>query len=138
MTSTKPKPGGRLDRYAMDSTKINPPKHKNFPKYLRKSTGFGSTHEGFFTGFKLHVLGDMRGRIMAADLSTGNRHDLEPVKGGLLNGLGGTVFADSGDVSGQVRQDLWGQDLALVGKPKAQMVDERWTFDRSWGKPGGE
>jgi hypothetical protein len=122
----------------MDSTKINPPKHKNFPKYLRKSTGFGRTHEGLFTGFKLQVLVDMRGRIMAADLSTGNRHDLEPVKGGLLNGLGGIVFADSGDVSGQVRQDLWGQDLALVGKPKAQMVDERWTFDRSWGKPGGE
>jgi len=28
--------------------------------------------------------------------------------------------------------------MGLVGKPTKAMVEERWTFDRSWGKPGGE
>jgi transposase len=131
-------PGDRLARYAIDSTKIDPHKNKNFPKSLRRSTGIGRTHEGFFTGLKLHVLVDMQGRIVAADLSGGGRHDLDPVKGGLLKGIAGVVLADSGYVSAQIKQELWGQDLVLVAKPAAQMADERWTFDRSWGKPGGE
>jgi transposase len=131
------KPGDRLARYALDSTKIDPHKDKNFPKCLRKATGCGKTHEGFFTGMKLHLLVDMRGAIVAADLSGGSRHDLDPIKGGMLKGVAGVVFADSGYVSAQVRQDLWSQDIALVAKPTKAMVDERWTFDRSWGKPGG-
>ena len=131
-------PGGRLDRYAVDSTKIDPHKDKHFPKSLRKQTGSGRTHEGWFTGFKLHLLVDMKGGVVAADLSEGGRHDLDPVKGGLLEGVRGVVFADSGYVSGRVREELWSQDLVLVAKPTPQMADERWTFDRGWGKPGGE
>lgn len=131
-------PGDRMSRYAIDSTKIDPHKDKNFPKSLRRATGCGRTHEGFFTGMKLHLLVDMRGGIVAADLSGGARHDLDPVKGGMLEGVAGVVFADSGYVSAQVKQELWGQDVALVAKPTAQMADDRWTFDRSWGRPGGE
>ena len=83
---------------------------------------------------KLHVLADMRGRIVAADLSMGNRHDLDAVKGGLLDRVAGVVFADSGYVSEQVRQDLRGVDVALVAKPTLAMADQRWLFDNVWAK----
>ena len=88
--------------------------------------------------FKLHLLVDMRGAVVAANLSECGRHDLDPIKGGLLDGGKVLVFADSGYVSSRVRQELWAQDLVLVAKPTAQMADVRWTFDRGWGKPGGE
>ena len=71
---------------------------------------------------------------MAFDLSPANRHDLDPIKGGLLDGLAGVVFADSGYVSAQIRQDLMAKDVAFVAKPTAAMADMRWYFDRNWDK----
>ena len=92
-------------------------------------------HEGGFLGLKLHVLADRQGRVVAFDLTTGNVHDLAPVKGGLLEGVRGICFADSGYVSAQVRQDLRYQDLALVAKPTEQMADDRWLFEKIWKRP---
>ena len=92
-------------------------------------------HEGGFLGLKLHVLSNCQGRIVDFELTTGNVHDLSPVKGGLLEGVSGVCFADSGYVSARVRQDLRAQALALVSKPTAQMVDESWLFDRIWKEP---
>lgn len=139
--SNKAEPGSRLDRYAIDSTKIDPHKDKNSPKSLRAATGAGRTHEGWFIGFKLHVLVDMHRRIVRIDLTPGNHHDLDPVKAGILKGVRGVVFGDSGYVSGEVKELLRTQDIALVAKPTKAMVDELWLFDRIWGckaKGGGE
>jgi hypothetical protein len=128
-------PGGRDSVYAIDSTKIDPHKLKNNPKAIRRQVGFGHTHEGVFLGLKLHVLANRQGKLVDFDLTTGNVHDLAPVKGGMLRGVSGICFADSGYVSEQVRQDLRAQDLALVAKPTEQMVDQRWLFDRIWKGP---
>lgn len=124
--------GDRSSRYALDSTKVNPHKSLHFPKSLKKKTGVGYTHEGAFIGFKLHTLVNLKGQIVALDLSCGNRHDLAPVKGGLLVGVKGTCFADSGYVSEQMRQNLRLGDLAFIAKPPIGQVDSRWLFDRVW------
>lgn len=134
-SATTAKPGDRTTIYAIDSTKIDPHKLKNNPKAIRRQVGFGHTHEGGFLGLKLHVLSNRQGQIVAFDLTTGNVHDLAPVKGGLLEGVRGICFADSGYVSAQVRQDLRSQDLALVAKPTEQMIDDRWLFDKIWKGP---
>ena len=55
--------------------------------------------------------------------------------------MAGVVFADSGYVSAQVKQDLLARDVLLVPKPTAAMVDEAWSFERQWGRKaqgGGE
>ena len=82
----------------------------------------------------MNVVTNRKGQIKAFDLSQANRHDLEPVKGGILNGLAGIVFADSGYVSAQIKQDLMSKDIAFIAKPKAVMADLRWSFDKHWGK----
>lgn len=141
VNSNLAEPGDRLSRYAIDSSKIDPHFDKNMPKSLRRQAGVGRTHEGFFIGFKLHLLVDMDRRIVRVDLSCGGHHDLDPVKGGMLDGITGIVFADSGYVSGPIAQELRLSDLALVAKPTKSMVDDLWVFDRIWGwlcKDGGE
>ena len=127
-------PGERLSTYLIDSTKIDPHKLKSNPKCLRGKAAFGHTHEGGYIGFKLHVVANRKGQIVAFDLSGANRHDLDPVKGGLLEGLAGVVFADSGYVSAQIRQDLMAKDIAFIAKPTSAMKDLRWYFDRNWAK----
>lgn len=127
-------PGDRLSTYLIDSSKIDPHALKSNPKCLRGEAGFGHTHEGGYIGFKLHVLVNREGRIVRFDLSQANRHDLDPVKGGLLEGIRGLVFADSGYVSAQIKQDLMAKDIAFIAKPQASNVDSRWYFDRNWAK----
>lgn len=126
--------GDRSSRYAIDSTKVNPHKSLHFPKSIKKQTGVGDTHEGAFIGFKLHALVNLKGQIVALDVSCANRHDLDPVKGGLLAGVKGVCFADSGYVSEQNRQNLRQQDLAFIAKPAIGQVDNRWILDRVWSK----
>lgn len=125
-------PGGRDSIYLIDSSKIDPHKLKNNPKCMRGSAQFGHSHEGVWLGWKVHVVVNRQGEIVAWDLSAGNRHDLDPVKGGLLDGLSGIAFADGGYVSEQQRQSLKDQDLAFVAKPHENMADARWIFDKIW------
>lgn len=127
-------PGDRLSIYLIDSSKVDPHKLKSNPKCLRGKAGFGHTHEGGYIGFKLHLVVNRKGQIIAFDISTANRHDLDPVKGGLLEGISGIVFADSGYVSQQIKQDLMAKDIAFIAKPTAAMEDLRWYFDKNWGK----
>lgn len=126
------KPGDRNSVYAIDSTKIDPHKLKNNPKCMRANARIGHSHEGMWLGWKLHVLANRAGEIVAWDWSGGNAHDLAPVKGGMLRGICGKCFADSGYVSAQVRQDLLPQDLLFIAKPTKAMADARWIFDKFW------
>ncbi len=128
-------PGDRKTQYALDSTKINPHKSLHFPKSLKHQTGVGYTHEGAFIGFKLHALVNLKGQLVAVDVSCGNRHDLDPVKGGLLLGVKGVCFADSGYVSEQIRQNLRLGDLAFIANPPSGQIDARWLFDKLWSHP---
>jgi transposase len=125
-------PGGRESFYMIDSTKIDPHKLKNNPKCMRSEARIGHSHEGMWLGWKLHVLTNRQGAVVAWDLTGANVHDLAPVKGGLLAGVSGTCLADSGYVGEQVRQDLKNQDMNFKAKPTKAMVDLRWEFDRYW------
>ena len=71
-------PVDRLSAYSIDSTKIDPHKLKTNSKCLREKAGLGHTHEGFYIGFKLHVVANRKGQIVAFDLA--------PVKDGMLDG----------------------------------------------------
>jgi hypothetical protein len=135
LDSVMAEPGGRDSIYLIDSSKIDPHKLKNNPKCMRGSARIGHSHEGMWLGWKVHVVANRQGEIVAWDLTPANRHDLDPVKGGLLDKLSGTAFAGGGYVSEQQRQNLKAQDLAFIAKPRESMVDARWIFDKIWRKP---
>ena len=127
------RPSGR-ETILVDSTKIDSHLLKNRPKSLSGLARVGHSHEGAWIGLKLHLAVARDGSLRAWDLTPGSAHDLAPVKGGLLSGLRGVCFADSGYVSAQVRQELKPQDLLMGAKPTAAMEFERWEFDRKWAK----
>lgn len=129
-----PRKPGERETILVDSTKIDSHLLKNRPKSLSRLARVGHSHEGAWIGLKLHLAVARDGSLRAWDLTPGSAHDLAPVKGGLLSGLRGVCFADSGYVSAQVRQDLKPQDLLLVAKPTAAMEFERWEFERKWAK----
>ncbi len=134
LASRIPGPSGSRETILLDSTKIDSHLLKNRPKSLSRLARVGHSHEGAWIGLKLHLAVARDGSLRAWDLTPGNAHDLAPVKGGLLAGLRGLCFADSGYVSAQVRQDLKPQDLLLAAKPTQAMELERWEFEREWAK----
>lgn len=120
--------------YALDSTKVNPHQDKHFPKTLRRTTGVGKTHDGWFIGYKLHLLVDTKGHIYRYDISCGNANDRDPVKGGLLDGIVGVVFADRGYVGAQLAQELKSKLIKFVARPTDSMTLEKMDFEWFWAK----
>ena len=121
--------------FLIDSTKIDPHRAKNHPKILAKKVGCGYTHEGLFIGLKLHALVDRKARLMAFDLTTGNVNDLAPIKGGLLDGFQGVIYADSGYTSAFYRETLKQKNITFIAKPKRTMEFETEAFNLKWAKP---
>ena len=68
-------PGGRDALYMIDSTKIDPHKLKNNPKCMRAQAKIGHSHEGMWLGWKLHLLTNREGQVVAWDLTPANVHD---------------------------------------------------------------
>lgn len=60
---------------------------------------------GWFYGFKLHLITNFKGEIVAAQLTTGNVHDTKPVAD-LAEGLNGKIYANKGDISKKLKADL--------------------------------
>jgi len=66
-------------------------RHRVFKEVARR----GKTSMGWFYGFKLHLVVNDRGEILAFHLTPGNVHDLQPVPL-LSQGLYSKLFGDRG------------------------------------------
>jgi hypothetical protein len=71
----------------------------------------GKTSMGCFYGFKLHLVVNERGELLALQFTPGNVDDRKPVYR-LTQRLYGRLFADRGYVSQKLAQQLW-QDRQL-------------------------
>jgi hypothetical protein len=60
---------------------------------------------GWFYGFKLPITTNVKGEIVAAQLTTGNVHNTKPVSE-LTAGLNGKLYADKGYISKKLKADL--------------------------------
>ncbi len=58
----------------------------------------GKTSTGWFYGFKLHLVINDCGELLAVKLTAGNTDDRQPVKA-LTKGLTGCLYGDKGDLS---------------------------------------
>jgi hypothetical protein len=90
--------------------------HKVFKAVARR----GKTSMGWFYGFKLHLVVNDRGELLAFRITPGNVDDREPVPE-LTQGLTGKLIGDRGYISSQLFHVLWERGLHLVTKIRKNM-----------------
>ena len=106
----------------LDSTKLETSKPYWFGKVHKKSKK-GHSSTGEFRGFKLHTLINTKWLICSHEITSGNVHDLTPVKEGLLNNNTGKILADSGYVGKETYYDLMAKNIHFIAKPRASMME---------------
>ena len=90
----------------------------------------GKTSVGWFYGFKLHLIVNDRGEILAVRLTPGNTDDRVPVPD-LCEGLWGRLYGDKGYISQVLHDELFERGVELVTKLKKNM---RERLIRLWDK----
>ena len=73
----------------------------------------GRTTMGWFYGFKLHVVINNKGEIMALKITPGNVDDRATLDA-MTKGLEGKLFADKGYISRKLFKRLWVRGLHLI------------------------
>ena len=90
----------------------------------------GKTSMGWFYGFKLHLIVNDRGELLAVRLTPGNTDDRVPVPD-LTAGLWGMLYGDKGYISQALHDDLFERGVELVTKLKKNM---KQRLIRLWDK----
>ena len=94
----------------------------NRHKVFQGAAARGRTSEGWFFGFKLHIVVNDRGELLALRITPGNVSDANKrVVAGLAKGLRGKLFADKGYVSKKLFEQLWQQGLQLITNVRSNM-----------------
>ncbi len=92
------------------------PSHKVFDGLAKR----GKTSVDWFFGFKLHLVINDKGDILACQFTPGNVDDRVPVKN-LSKGLSGYLFGDKGYLKQDLFEDLYERGVKLVTKIKRNM-----------------
>jgi transposase len=93
--------------------------HKVFAGLAQRGKG----SMGWFYGFKLHLVINEQGELLAFSLTPGNRDDRRPVKK-LVRKLWGKLFGDRGYISQELFEQLWADGLQLITKLKRKMKNK--------------
>jgi hypothetical protein len=83
----------------------------------------GKSSVGWFYGFKLHLVVNDQGELLACCLSAGNVDDRKPVPH-LVKGLVGKLVADKGYLSQPLSAQLLAQELHLITKLRRNMPNQ--------------
>jgi transposase len=90
--------------------------HRVFKKIARR----GKTSMGWFYGFKLHLIVNDQGELLAFRITPGNVDDRQPVAE-LSDGLTGQLIGDRGYISQRLFNELWERGLHLITKIRKNM-----------------
>jgi DDE family transposase len=90
--------------------------HRVFHRIAKR----GKTTTGWFFGFKLHLIINHRGEILAYMLTPGNTDDRAPVPT-LCARLFGKLFGDRGYISTRLFQELYEKGIQIITKLRANM-----------------
>ena len=90
--------------------------HRVFKQIARR----GKTSMGWFYGFKLHLVVNDQGELLAFRITPGNVDDRRPVPT-LTQGLTGKIIGDRGYVSQRLFELLWERGLHLITKIRKNM-----------------
>ena len=80
----------------------------------------GKTTSGWFYGFKLHLIINDRGEILAFQLTPGNVSDVSMMET-LSKGLWGKLFGDKGYISSEIAQKLFKKGLQVFTTLRSNM-----------------
>jgi len=80
----------------------------------------GKTTTGWFYGFKLHLVINDKGEILAFQLTPGNVADVNMLET-LSSGLWGKLFGDKGYISSKVAEKLFTQGVQVITGLRAKM-----------------
>ena len=106
----------------IDSTSIDVCHNKRIKrnKVFKDLAKRGKTTSGWFYGFKLHLIINEKGEILAFQLTPGNVADVS-VAESLSKGIFGKLFGDKGYISAELAQKLLQQDLELFTTLRSNM-----------------
>jgi len=90
--------------------------HKTFDHLAAR----GKTTMGWFFGFKLHLVINHKGQIMAVKVTAGNIDDRVPLTE-ITNGLEGKCYADKGYIGHNIFKLLWQKGLHLITGIRSNM-----------------
>lgn len=116
----------------IDSTSIDVCHNKRIKrnKVFKGLAKRGKTASGWFYGFKLHLMINEKGEILAFQLTPGNVADVSVVET-LSKGIFGKLFGDKGYISAELAKKLLQQGLELFTtlrsnmKPKLMKLTDR-------------
>jgi hypothetical protein len=83
----------------------------------------GKTTMGWFYGFKLHLVINEVGELLAFHLTSGNVNDREPVPKLALQ-LIGKLFGDKGYITAKLFEELWEQGVQLITQIRRNMKNK--------------
>jgi hypothetical protein len=89
-------------------------------KVFRRMAQRGKTSTGWFFGFKLHLIINDQGEILAFMLTAGNVDDRRPLPG-MVKSLWGKCFGDKGYLSSRLFDELWEKGVQLITKLRKGM-----------------
>ena len=106
----------------IDSTPLEVchPKRAHRHRVFATHAAWGKSSMGWYYGFKLHLLVNEWGELLAFQLTPANVDDRKPVPA-LTQGIMGKLFGDRGYISQALFEQLWQRGLQLVTKLKKNM-----------------
>jgi len=109
----------------IDSTKLVVCHNKriNSHKVFNELASRGKSSMGWFYGFKLHLIINEYGEILALSVTPGNIDDRAPVPM-MTKGLWGKLFGDKGYISKQLSEALMKDGLQLITPLKKNMKNK--------------
>jgi hypothetical protein len=90
-------------------------------RVFRGIAKLGKTTMGWFFGFKLHLVINECGELLAVQLTPGNVDDRQPVPH-LTRKMFGKLFGDKGYISGELFAQLWDHGLQLITHVRRNMI----------------
>jgi hypothetical protein len=106
----------------VDSTALAVCKNKRIERnrVFAEMARLGKTTMGWFFGFKLHLIINDRGELLAVRLTPGNVDDRVPVPE-MVGRITGKLFGDKGYISARLFIELWQHGLQLVTQIRRNM-----------------
>jgi hypothetical protein len=88
---------------------------------------WGKNSVGWYYGFKLHLIINHRGELLAFQLTPPNTDDRKPVPD-LTVGLLGKLFGDKGYISASLFEELYQRGLQLITRCRKNLKNKLWRF----------
>jgi hypothetical protein len=106
----------------IDSTPLEVchPARAHAHKVFKHHVGWGKSSTGWKFGFKLHLIINDRGELLAFKLTPANTDDRKPAPE-MAQGIVGQLFGDRGYISQKLFEELYERGLQLVTKAKKTM-----------------